>query len=109
MTGRTVTLKLKTPDFQNRTRSATLEEPTQLAHVIFEVGRRLLKRETGKLSFRLIGIGISHLAQSQGSELQELDVKRLSLSKAEVAMDKIRAKFGSAAVDKGIGLKREKS
>jgi DNA polymerase IV len=57
----------------------------------------------------LIGIGISHLAQSQGSELQELDVKRLSLSKAEAAMDKIRAKFGSAAVDKGIGLKRKKS
>ncbi len=106
MTGRTVTLKLKTPDFQNRTRSITLEAPTLLAHVIFDAGRRLLKRETGKLSFRLIGIGISHLSEADGAEFQELDVKRLSLSKAEVAMDKIRAKFGNDAVDRGIKLKR---
>jgi DNA polymerase-4 len=108
MTGRTVTLKLKTPDFQNRTRSITLEAPTQLAHVIFDAGRRLLKRETGKLSFRLIGIGISHLAEADGAEFQELDVKRLSLSRAEAAMDKIRAKFGNDAVDKGIKLKRNR-
>jgi DNA polymerase-4 len=109
MTGRTVTLKLKTPDFQNHTRSATLQDPTQLAHVIFDVGKRLLKRETGKLAFRLIGIGISHLAEAQGTELQELDVKRLSLSKAEAAMDKIRTKFGTDAVDKGISLKRRET
>src|SRR6185312_4864502 len=49
--GRTVTLKLKTANFRIRTRSVTLDDPTQLSDVIFRTGRELLARETTGVAF----------------------------------------------------------
>ncbi|MDE2384428.1 MAG: DNA polymerase IV [Alphaproteobacteria bacterium] len=103
--GHTVTLKLKTPDFQTRTRALSLDEATNLAHVIFDAGKKLLRKEVGRQHFRLIGVGISHLVESATGPDGELDVRRLSLNKAEAAMDAIREKFGRSAVDRGISLK----
>src|SRR5205085_8210975 len=59
--GRTVTLKLKTKAFRSRTRSISLDDPTQLSEVIFRAGRMLLKHEADGEEFRLLGIGLSHL------------------------------------------------
>lgn len=103
--GRTITLKLKTKDFASRTRAMSVEEPTNLAHIMFDAGKKLLRKETGREQFRLIGIGISRLDEVEGAPLAELDLHRLQLTKAEAAIDKIRQKFGNAAVDRGIGLK----
>ena len=103
--GRTITLKLKTKDFSSRTRALSVEEPTNLAHVMFDAGKKLLRKETGREQFRLIGIGISRLDETDGAPLAELDVTRLQLTRAEAAIDKIREKFGNTAVDRGIGLK----
>jgi len=103
--GRTITLKLKTKDFSSRTRALSVEEPTNLAHVMFDAGKKLLRKETGREQFRLIGIGISRLDETDGAPIAELDLHRLQLSKAEAAIDKIREKFGNTAVDRGIGLK----
>ena len=44
--GRTVTLKLKTPDFRQRTRSQSIAAPTQLAGKIFAICKEMLARET---------------------------------------------------------------
>jgi len=103
--GRTITLKLKTKDFSSRTRALSVEEPTNLAHVMFDAGKKLLRKETGREQFRLIGIGISRLDETDGGPIAELDLHRLQLTKAEAAIDKIREKFGNTAVDRGIGLK----
>ncbi len=64
ISGSTVTLKLKTADFQIRTRARSLGDPTQLARRIFDCGRELLARETDGTKFRLIGIGVSGLQSS---------------------------------------------
>jgi DNA polymerase IV len=106
LAGLTVTLKLKTIDFQSRTRAATFSEPSNLAHRIFEAAKPLLKKETGKTQFRLLGVGISHLSEAQGNdEVQSLDTHSATLTKAELAIDRIRAKFGNQAVERGLAFK----
>ena len=104
ISGKAITLKLKTKDFESRTRSISLSEGTNLAHVIFEAGVQMLRKEVGKTKFRLIGIGIHRLNKSNSFHLPELDSKHVSLTKAELAMDRIKNRFGSSAIDRGIGL-----
>ena len=106
MAGYTVTLKLKTKDFQSLTRAASYEDATNLAHRIFEAANPLLKKETGKKSFRLLGVGISHLVERESSEEEKsLDANDVARTKAEMAMDKIRTKFGNTAVERGLAFK----
>jgi DNA polymerase-4 len=103
--GRTVTLKLKTKSFHIRTRNVTLDDPTQLSDTIFEAGRMLLKRETGGEQFRLLGIGLSHLApEAECDRPQLLDPARMRRAAVERAMDKVRGKFGRSAIVKGRGF-----
>ncbi len=106
LAGLTVTLKLKNKDFQNRSRAASLQEPTRLAHRIFEAAKPLLKKETRGTKFRLLGIGISQLSdQTTDDDIHSLDVHSATLTKAELAIDKIRKKFGNAAVERGLAFK----
>jgi DNA polymerase-4 len=105
LAGSTVTLKLKSADFKLRTRAQSLDAPTQLAARIFAAGRELLRREVGQARFRLIGIGVSNLEETQGDDLADLLERRGA--QAEHAVDKLRAKFGKAAVVKGLALEDE--
>jgi len=107
MAGLTVTLKLKTRDFKTRTRATTLSEPTALAARMFEAARPLLQREAdGRTQFRLIGVGISHLsALDEGSAASGLDARAASQARAELAMDRLRDKFGLGTIGKGRSLK----
>lgn len=61
LSGRTVTLKLKTSDFQILTRRATLQMPTQRTEAIFKAAERLLRENTNGDEYRLIGAGVSDL------------------------------------------------
>ena len=105
LAGTTVTLKLKSADFKTRTRAQSLDAPTQLAARIFAAGRELLKREVGQTRFRLIGIGVSNLEDAEGDDLADLLDRRGA--QAEHAVDRLRAKFGKAAVVKGLALEDE--
>jgi DNA polymerase-4 len=101
--GSTVTLKLKTADFRLRTRARSLGEPTQLAGRIFEAGRDLLAREIDGTPYRLIGIGASNLAEADKADAADLiDQRATRAAQAEHAVDKVREKFGKAAVVKGL-------
>ncbi len=68
MAGRTVVLKLKTANFRLRTRSASLDAPTQLADHIFRTARIALKREADGTKFRLLGVGITNLAPASEAD-----------------------------------------
>jgi len=103
--GRTITLKLKTASFRVKTRSVTLDDPTQLADAIFRAGRVLLQRETKGTLYRLLGIGLSHFhAASQCDPPNLLDRHAARRNAVEHAMDDVRSKFGNAAVIKGRTL-----
>ncbi len=101
--GQTVVLKLKTADFKLRTRNASLADPTLLANRIYDAALPLLQREATGTAFRLIGVGISTLsAATPQTETETLDASTATRAKAELAVDKIRDKFGRAAVGRGI-------
>ncbi len=101
--GHTVVLKLKTADFKLRTRNVSLGDPTLLASRIYDAALPLLQREANGTAFRLIGIGISSLIEAQPEqETETLDMTTAARAKAELAVDRIRDKFGRAAVARGI-------
>jgi DNA polymerase-4 len=103
--GHAVTLKLKDTKFASRTRATSLRDASNMAHVLFEAGKQLLRHEADGTSFRLIGVGISRLEETQAAPAMTLDPKQDQLTKAELAMDTIRGKFGHAAVDKGLAFR----
>jgi DNA polymerase-4 len=98
--GCTITLKLKTADFRQRTRSQSIVAPTQLAAKIFAVSREMLAREIDGTAFRLMGTGVSALRK--GSEADDTDLLDRRAAHAERAIDGLRKKFGQAAVIRGI-------
>jgi DNA polymerase-4 len=103
--GRTVVLKLKTAAFKIRTRSQSLDAPTQLADCIFRSARQALRREADGTSFRLLGVGLSNICAA--AECDPIDLVDRGAGKraaAERAMDRVRAKFGGEAVSKGRGM-----
>lgn len=109
LAGRTVTLKLKTPDFRLRTRSRTLPDPTQLADRIWRAGAELLAREAdGRTAFRLIGIGVSEMVEpSKADPVDLVDPVAARRAEAERAMDRIRSKFGLQSVELGLTLGKD--
>ena len=62
LSGRTVTVKTRMHDFTTHTRSSTLAGPTDDARVIARVARRLLDDSEIGGGIRLLGVGVSSLA-----------------------------------------------
>ena len=107
LSGATVTLKLKTPDFKLVTRSRQLTAPTQIGKRIYEIGRELLLAEPDRRCYRLIGIGVSHLDSASAADQGDLmDIQAPREAKLEHMVDKLRDKFGSAIVTRGPILKK---
>jgi DNA polymerase IV len=100
LAGSTVTLKLKTADFRQRTRSQSIAAPTQLAAKIFAISREMLAKEIDGTAFRLMGAGVSAL--KPGSQADDTDMLDRRAAHAERAIDDLRRKFGQAAVIRGI-------
>jgi DNA polymerase IV len=67
--GRTITLKLRRHDFTTVGRSATLAGPTDSETVIRDVARRLLASVDVAGGIRLLGVGISSLAEAVQQDL----------------------------------------
>ncbi|GLK84222.1 DNA polymerase IV [Ancylobacter defluvii] len=101
--GRTVTLKLKTADFRLITRARSLDNPTRLANRLFDHGRDLLRHETDGRRFRLIGIGVSDLADPATADPDDLiDTTGTKAAHAEIAADRLRERFGRGIIERGI-------
>jgi DNA polymerase IV len=100
LSGLTITLKLKTADFRQRTRSQSIHAPTQLAAKIFAITREMLAKEIDGTAFRLMGAGVSALRP--GSQADDTDMLDRRSAHAERAIDDLRKKFGNAAVIRGI-------
>ena len=67
-------------------------------------GATCCARETDGTKFRLIGIGASNLDAGDKADAADLIVDRKGkrAAEAEHAIDKVREKFGKAAVVKGL-------
>lgn len=106
LAGTRVTLKLKTSDFRTLTRTRRLS-PTQLAETFYQVAATLLRREADGRAFRLIGVGAGEFVGAdladQPDSLDHAAHKRVSVEKT---INRVRERFGDAAIGKGRGLGR---
>ncbi|HEX8691301.1 MAG TPA: DNA polymerase IV [Longimicrobium sp.] len=101
---RTVTVKLRYADFEDRSASRTVPEPLESDRAIFAVARALLRQLRGRRrgGIRLLGVGVSRLGAEDEAEPMLFDAeggveserdRRLSL-----ATDRLRSRFGKGAV-----------
>lgn len=97
---RTVSLKLRDPDFNTITRSATLPRPTQSTEVLWELAESLFevwaRERHGPL--RLLGMGAGNLSEPGDRQLSlfaETDERRERLDRT---LDSLRERFGPDAV-----------
>lgn len=106
ITGAGVVLKLKTAKFQQFTRSKRLDRPTQSAETIYQACLPLLEKEADGRLFRLLGAGVHSLAPADagGQAADLLDAVSNRSQRVETAIDKVREKFGDAAIKKGRSL-----
>jgi len=104
LAGRTVTLKIRTNDFKQITRSQTFAEPTCDARRIHRASIALLaKRSTPHKPIRLLGISLSNLCPASGGPCQQnlfastsgQGQDRRTLNRA---LDAIAEKFGPCGI-----------
>lgn len=70
LAARTITVKVRYPDFTTLTRSRTLDQATASAALIARVARELLRQtDAGKASVRLLGVTGSGLSQGEPEQL----------------------------------------
>ncbi len=103
---RTISLIIKTADFQRHSRSRTLGKPVQSAERIYQTALELLQTFALTLPVRLIGVGASGLRPAETAVQAELfpddQMKRDSKwEKVDRAMDAVADRFGDSAIKRG--------
>jgi DNA polymerase-4 len=107
---KSVTLKLRLPDFKLRTRTRSTAASTQLATRLFATARDLLARETGVASVRLIGVSTADFTPAEEADRGDLVDKTVGKEKArEKAIDALRERFGAGAVVRGLAFGEKES
>lgn len=106
---RTVVLRLRFDDYTTRaTRSITLPEPTTQTGEILAAARGLLAAALPLIEERgitLIGVTLANL-DGAGRSQPELPPEPPPVSAADLAMDRVKDKFGSKAITRGVLLNR---
>lgn len=102
LSGSTVKLKLRWPDFSTITRQITLPEPTLDSETIYKFARDLFDRNWDKKTpIRLIGVGVSGL-ESPSKQLGLWDkVDYTRLAKVEAAIYMVNKKYGADKLHRG--------
>jgi len=101
LVARTATLKVRFGDFTTLTRRATARQPFDNATELLRLSRDLLGSIDTSDGLRLLGVGVSSLAEDQGEQLAlDLDGSSADQTGAQTAalVDEVRAKFGNAAI-----------
>jgi DNA polymerase-4 len=107
--GRTVVLRLRFDDFTRATRSHTLPMATAHTHTILLAVRGLL---TGALptierqGLTLVGISVSNVENDTAYQLA-LPLDRHSTGAVDAALDKVRERFGTAALTRAVLLGKD--
>jgi DNA polymerase-4 len=98
--GRTVSLKVRFADFSTITRSRTLPRPTDVGMEVYDTVRALYEAlGLQRVRIRLVGVRIEGLAEAQDAPHQLLlGEPEHGRREAEVAVDTLRARYGSDAV-----------
>ncbi len=107
--GRTIELKIRSSDFETRTRSRSLEVPTCTTEVIWQAAAWLLDKSLSPamLPVRLLGVGAVKLTRDAPVQRELFGDETLDRGDAlDTAIDAIRGQFGSGAIHRGSRLDR---
>jgi len=80
-----------------------------MAERIFSAGNEMMNAElqnNPRTAYRLIGIGVTGLVEAEFADMPDLVSTDKRNLQAELAMDKIRIKFGQETIGKGRSLDR---
>ena len=102
---RTITVKVRDPDFTNRQARHTVETPLESDRAIYDVARELLARlrKTRRGGVRLLGVSLSGFTDRNGVEQMMLFTTEKQLEtdrdrQLARTVDKLRARFGSKVI-----------
>lgn len=110
LTARTVTLKVRYRDFTTVTRAHTLEQPTDATGELWRAAQALFDTRLPRTlpPVRLLGMGVSGLAEPPPRQPDLFDDAAGQRARAvDDVADRIRARFGRAAVRRGVAPKGE--
>jgi DNA polymerase IV len=104
---RTVVLRLRFRDFSRATRSHTMAEPTAHTQTILRIAAGLLELSMPIIDMRgltLIGVALANLADEGAVQLAfPFDRGR----QLDATLDRVRERFGSSAITRGVLLGRD--
>jgi DNA polymerase IV len=105
---RTVVLRLRFGDYSRATRSCTMADPTAETQVIAARANGLLSASRPAIERRgltLVGVTLANLADRDAVQLVlPLDRSR----ELDVALDKVRDRFGTSAITRGVLVGRDR-
>ncbi len=107
--GRTVVLRLRFEDFSRATRSHTLTRPTSGTTPILAASRALLAASVPEIEARgltLVGISVANLDDARAVQLC-LPFDGDDPEALDAALDRVRDRFGSAAITRGVLVGRD--
>jgi DNA polymerase-4 len=106
-TCRTVVLRMRFGDYARPTRSYTMAEPTHETQTILAVAHGLLalcEPTIDRRGLTLIGVALTNLESTQGVQLTLPFARDPEL---DATLDRIRDRFGSSAIARGVLVGRE--
>jgi DNA polymerase-4 len=106
--GRTVTLRLRFQDFSRATRSLTLPYATASTNAVLAASRGLLATAMPLIECRgitLVGVAVSNLEDGRTLQLA-LPLDPHSSDALDIAIDDVRARFGTSAITRAVLLGR---
>ena len=102
---RTITLKIKYADFRQITRRCTIADPTQSSSAVYRAAAGLLGQCGLPLPVRLIGVGaadlVCHNVPRQLDLFTQSGGREARWEQIDHTLDRIRRRFGAAAVLRG--------
>jgi len=99
---RTVTIKVRFPDFVTLTRRVTLARATDNGIEIAREAKQLLAQLDLGRGVRLFGVGVSQLQAAGARQMTFDDAGAPKWTEADVAIDSIRERFGDDAIGPGV-------
>ncbi|MGE5197938.1 MAG: DNA polymerase IV [Deltaproteobacteria bacterium] len=106
--GKTITLKIRLEGFHTYTRSATVSKPTNFEEVIWKQIKQLYDNfENKDKKVRLVGVKVSGLSATGREESLFVDNEDEKKEQVHRALDKIKEKFGDAAIFRATRITKD--
>ena len=96
---RTISLKLRYPDFTTLSRQVTLTEPTDAGPAIYAQALALFEAAWDRRPVRLLGVSADNLTQA-ARQLRLFEQEEARHAQLEATLDRIRARFGEHAIQR---------